>query len=226
MSASGYRWARTDQVPWSRPQVSRSVPIQTGLAASATASASSGEPGAAYSNANSSSGKPKKSWMVRGSAMAVTADAWTNQCADTARMARGRGSVAASTAQASVHRFRSRVFIGLPCPMNTAGITSPTCTSRSCQTEHPTSCHAEGTDDPRGASVRPQPLIGAADVAPASRWYQHALGLTSDHGGTNYERLLAHGELVLPLPDREVHHHHGAIGDPAVPFGNGVLLWF
>ena len=74
--------------------------------------------------------------------------------------------------------------------------------------------------------MRPQPLIAVPDVEASSRWYQQALGLTSGHGGPNYERLLAGDELVLQLHDQEVEHHHGAIVDPAVPVGNGVLLWF
>ena len=48
--------------------------------------------------ANSSSGKPKKSWIVRGSAMAVTAVALMYQWADTTRMARGRGMAVPKTA--------------------------------------------------------------------------------------------------------------------------------
>jgi predicted enzyme related to lactoylglutathione lyase len=76
--------------------------------------------------------------------------------------------------------------------------------------------------------VQPQPLIAVSDVEASSRWYQRALGLTSGHGGTAYERLLTgDGRLVLQLHDFEVDHHHGPIGDPAVrPLGNGVLLWF
>jgi hypothetical protein len=52
--------------------------------------------------ANSSSGKPKKSWMVRGAAMAVTADALMNQWAEIDTMARGRGTDAPKADQALV----------------------------------------------------------------------------------------------------------------------------
>ena len=58
MSAAGKAWTSTDQVPWSRPQLSWSSPTHIGLTASATSSATSGEPGAGYSTANSSSGNP------------------------------------------------------------------------------------------------------------------------------------------------------------------------
>jgi predicted enzyme related to lactoylglutathione lyase len=89
-------------------------------------------------------------------------------------------------------------------------------------------------DDPAGNRIgvvapvrpaRPQTMIAVRDVEASSRWYQHLLGLQSDHGGPHYERLLAGGDLVLQLHDRETEHHHGRIGGDG-PVGNGVLLWF
>jgi catechol 2,3-dioxygenase-like lactoylglutathione lyase family enzyme len=76
--------------------------------------------------------------------------------------------------------------------------------------------------------VRPQPLIAVHDVEASSRWYQRLLGVRSDHGGPEYERLVdADGRLVMQLHDWDVEHDHGGIGDPAAkPYGNGVLLWF
>jgi hypothetical protein len=75
-------------------------------------------------------------------------------------------------------------------------------------------------------AMRPQPLLCASDVEATSRWYQHLLGLASDHGGPNYERLVtADGCLVLQLHKWDVEHDHGAIGDPSLPRGNGVLVW-
>jgi hypothetical protein len=52
--------------------------------------------------------------------MAVTAVAPIYQCADTTSSARGRGSWLPSARHPSVNPFRSRVFIGLPWPMNSA----------------------------------------------------------------------------------------------------------
>ena len=69
-------------------------------------------------------------------------------------------------------------------------------------------------------------MIAVADVEASSRWYQQLLGLRSDHGGPDYERLLAGDVLALQLHHREVEHHHGPIGDPDGVVGNGVLLWF
>jgi predicted enzyme related to lactoylglutathione lyase len=90
-------------------------------------------------------------------------------------------------------------------------------------------------DDPAGNRIgvfvvvrpaQPQPMIAVRDVEASSRWYQRLLGLQSDHGGPEYERLLAGGVLVLQLHQREVEHHHGPIVDADREVGNGVLLWF
>src|SRR3954467_12615656 len=61
--------------------------------------------------------------MVRGRGIAVTAVACTYPCADTTRIARGRGTASPKTRQASVYRFFSSAFIGLPWPKNAAGMT-------------------------------------------------------------------------------------------------------
>src|SRR3954470_5982731 len=61
--------------------------------------------------------------MVRGRGMAVIAVACTYQWADTMRIARGRGTAWPNARQASVYRFFSRAFIGLPWPKNAAGMT-------------------------------------------------------------------------------------------------------
>lgn len=74
--------------------------------------------------------------------------------------------------------------------------------------------------------MRPQPLIAVADVEATSRFYQKLLGCVSAHGGCEYERLEQNGRLVMQLHRWEVEHHHGPIGDPDLPHGNGVLLWF
>ena len=75
--------------------------------------------------------------------------------------------------------------------------------------------------------MRPQPLIAVHDVEASSRWYQRLLGCQSAHGGSEYERLVIGGTLVMQLHRFKVEHHHGAIGDPDDrPYGNGVLLWF
>jgi hypothetical protein len=74
--------------------------------------------------------------------------------------------------------------------------------------------------------MRPQPLICVRDVEASSRWYQRLLGCASAHGGKEYERLEKNGILIMQLHHWEVSHDHGPIGDPGLPNGNGVLLWF
>lgn len=74
--------------------------------------------------------------------------------------------------------------------------------------------------------MRPQPLLCATDVEASSRWYQELLGLRSEHGGPEYERLTRDGALVLQLHHWDTEHDHGPIGDPALAHGNGVLVWF
>jgi predicted enzyme related to lactoylglutathione lyase len=90
-------------------------------------------------------------------------------------------------------------------------------------------------DDPAGnrigivvrvAAAQPQTMIAVRDVEASSRWYQQLLGFHSDHGGPEYERLLAEDTLVLQLHHRDVEHHHGVFARPDLDVGNGVLLWF
>ena len=72
----------------------------------------------------------------------------------------------------------------------------------------------------------PQPLIAVQDVEATRAWYQRVLGLTSGHGGAEYEQLMFGDRLVLQLHhwDAEEHPH---LGDPTLRSrGNGVLLWF
>jgi len=71
------------------------------------------------------------------------------------------------------------------------------------------------------------PLICVRDVPASRRWYQRLLGAHSGHGGDEYERINdGGGRPVLQLHRWDVDHHHGPLGDPALPHGNGVLLWF
>ena len=55
-----------------------------------------------------------KSWIVRGRGIAVTAVPRVSQCAEIARMARGRGTPAAISAQARLVALVSSAIIGLP----------------------------------------------------------------------------------------------------------------
>lgn len=83
--------------------------------------------------------------------------------------------------------------------------------------------------------MRAHPLIVCRDVRASSRFYQRLLGCLGGHGGGEYERLYdprLHASewgsdgLILQLHAWDIDHDHGPMGDPAVPVGNGVLLWF
>src|SRR5206468_5775182 len=60
--------------------------------------------------------------ITRGFGIAVTAVPLMSQCAEMQRIARGRGNDCPKLRHAAVKRLSSRVFIGLPCPMNAAGM--------------------------------------------------------------------------------------------------------
>jgi predicted enzyme related to lactoylglutathione lyase len=90
-------------------------------------------------------------------------------------------------------------------------------------------------DDPAGNRIgivvqagppAAQPMLAVADVEASSRWYATLLDLVSDHGGSEYERLLSGGTLALQLHHHGVEHHHGLISHSDHEVGNGVLLWF
>src|SRR5690606_38726857 len=73
--------------------------------------------------------------------------------------------------------------------------------------------------------MKAQPLICVRDVEASSRWDCALLGATSGHGGRNSERVMAGQHLVLQLHAGGV-HEHACLGDPALPVGNGAVLWF
>lgn len=91
--------------------------------------------------------------------------------------------------------------------------------------------------------MRPQPLLSVRDVEESTRFYMELLGCSVAEGGgahhgdgpPDYERLydppLHHtvwdsDGMVLQLHRWDVEHHHGHMGNPDQPVGNGVLVWF
>ncbi|HRE03007.1 MAG TPA: hypothetical protein PLV68_17040, partial [Ilumatobacteraceae bacterium] len=64
--------------------------------------------------------------------------------------------------------------------------------------------------------LRAQPMIFLADVEAGSRWFQDVLGLTSGHGGTEYEMLMDGDTLVAQLHRWDA-HEHPHVGDPQAP---------
>ncbi len=72
----------------------------------------------------------------------------------------------------------------------------------------------------------PQWMLVSSDVERASAFYTEVVGLESRHGGPEYDQLFAGDELVMQLHDDDVEDQHGALMDPDIARGNGVLVWF
>lgn len=69
-------------------------------------------------------------------------------------------------------------------------------------------------------------MIVLADVEAGSRWFQSVVGLSSGHGGTEYEMLMDGENLIAQLHHWEA-DEHPYLGNPNDPSrGNGVVLWF
>ncbi len=69
------------------------------------------------------------------------------------------------------------------------------------------------------------PMVNVADVEASSRWYQHLLGLSSGHGGPDFEMLMSDGQLALMLHrDHSDHDHPGLAASK--PYGSGVVFYF
>lgn len=69
-------------------------------------------------------------------------------------------------------------------------------------------------------------MLQVRDVALASRWYQEALGLTSGHGGDEFEMLFSGEEFVLQLHALDAHEHGFLQPDASAVRGAGASLWF
>lgn len=74
--------------------------------------------------------------------------------------------------------------------------------------------------------MQTETMIAVRDVEASSRWYQWLLGCTSDHGGSEFDRLVDGQTVVLLL------HHWGAPEHPSMRWsaagraGNGLVLYF
>jgi hypothetical protein len=71
-----------------------------------------------------------------------------------------------------------------------------------------------------------QPLIAVKDVEASSLWYRRLLAGESGHGGTEYERVIVGGDMVLQLHRWDTHMHPHLGNAQSESRGNGVLLWF
>ncbi|NJL56267.1 VOC family protein, partial [bacterium] len=71
-----------------------------------------------------------------------------------------------------------------------------------------------------------QPLIAVHDVQLSSQWYQAVLGCESGHGGSEYERIVCQGRMILQIHHWDAHDHPHMGNQNLKPYGNGVILWF
>jgi hypothetical protein len=71
-----------------------------------------------------------------------------------------------------------------------------------------------------------QPLIAVHDVQLSSQWYQALLGCESGHGGSEYERIVCQGRMILQIHHWDAHDHPYMGNQDLKPYGNGVILWF
>jgi predicted enzyme related to lactoylglutathione lyase len=71
------------------------------------------------------------------------------------------------------------------------------------------------------------PMLFVDDVEASSRWYQELFGVTSAHGGPEFE-MLAVGEhdIVLQLHKADAEEHGGPRLPAGAARGAGVLLYF
>ena len=70
------------------------------------------------------------------------------------------------------------------------------------------------------------PMIVVENVAGSSTWYQEVLGLTSAHGGDQFEMLMGKNGLELMLHHVDFTEHPGMTDPREGTPGRGVLLYF
>lgn len=68
-------------------------------------------------------------------------------------------------------------------------------------------------------------MLFVKDVEAASKWFQELLGVTSGHGGPEFEMLMTDGKLVMQLHLIEEGHHDHEVST-AEPLGHGVVNVF
>jgi catechol 2,3-dioxygenase-like lactoylglutathione lyase family enzyme len=74
--------------------------------------------------------------------------------------------------------------------------------------------------------TRLDPIIAVKDIEASSIWYQKIFGLRNQHGGDHFSVLVSdENEVVLCLHTWEEHNHQTMV-NPAIPPGNGLLLYF
>ncbi len=74
--------------------------------------------------------------------------------------------------------------------------------------------------------MKVDPIIAVSDVQASSAWYQSIFACKSIHGGGDFDVLATDaGDTILCL-HKWGEHDHPTLTDPAIPIGNGLLLYF
>ena len=75
--------------------------------------------------------------------------------------------------------------------------------------------------------MKTETMIGVVDVEKSSAWYQHLLGCRSNHGGSEFDRIVnAGGEVVILLHKLGFDDHPSLAADEGGPMGRGVEIYF
>ncbi len=69
-------------------------------------------------------------------------------------------------------------------------------------------------------------MIAVRDVELSSRWYQELLGVRSDHGGKEFDRLVGSNGVVLLLHHWSAPEHPSMHDVNAGPIGHGIVIHF
>ena len=69
------------------------------------------------------------------------------------------------------------------------------------------------------------PMLVVGDVPAASKWYQELLGVTSGHGGEEFDMIMEGHELLFTLHHSDI-EEHPVLAAPNETPGSGVLLYF
>ena len=75
--------------------------------------------------------------------------------------------------------------------------------------------------------MKTETMIGVADVKKSSAWYQHLLGCSSNHGGSEFDRIVnPEGEVVILLHKLGLDDHPSMAADEGGQVGRGVEIYF
>ncbi|MFZ5896219.1 MAG: VOC family protein [Myxococcota bacterium] len=69
-----------------------------------------------------------------------------------------------------------------------------------------------------------EPMIAVRDVRASAAWYKKLLGCSNDHGRSDFDRLLADGQVLLMLHQTQA-DEHGLTKPVPGAVGSGFLLW-